>query len=81
MTEQTFIDLGFEKQVIPPDEVEGAYEYYYRLEIGEILLITNTQVEAEEEGWWGSIFEYYDLKIKGAGDLEDLVRVLSLNMI
>jgi hypothetical protein len=27
MTEQTFIDLGFEKQVIPPDEVEGAYEY------------------------------------------------------
>ena len=61
MTEQTFIDLGFEKQVIPPDEVEGAYEYYYRLEIGEILLITNTQVEAEEEGWWGSIFEYYDL--------------------
>jgi hypothetical protein len=44
-------------------------------------LITNTQVEAEEEGWWGSIFEYYDLKIKGAGDLEDLVRVLSLNMI
>jgi hypothetical protein len=81
MTEQTFIDLGFEKQVIPPDEVEGAYEYYYRLEIGEILLITNTQVEAEEEGWWGSIFEYYDLKIKGAGDLEDLVRVLSLNMV
>jgi hypothetical protein len=44
-------------------------------------LITNTQVEAEEEGWWASIFEYYDLKIKGAGDLEDLVRVLSLNMI
>ena len=28
MTEQTFIDLGFEKQVIPPDEVEGAYELW-----------------------------------------------------
>lgn len=80
MTEQTFIDLGFERQVIPEDEVNGAYEYYYRLEIGEILLITNTQTEAEEEGWWASIFEYYDLKIKGGGDLEDLVRVLSLNM-
>jgi len=82
MTEQTFIDLGFDKQNIPEEEgMHGSYEYYYRLEIGEIVLITNTQVEAEEEGWWGSIFEYYDLKIKGAGDLEDLVRVLSLNMI
>lgn len=80
MTEQVFIDLGFNKQVITTDESGDPYDYYYyRKRIGKILLITNTDDEAHTEGWWASIFEFSSLKIKGAGDLEELVRILELN--
>ena len=81
MTEQTFIDLGFDRVVITAEESgDPQDDHYYRKEIGEILLITNSNEEAHNEGWWASIFEFNDLKIKGSGDLEDLVRILTLNI-
>ena len=81
MTEQTFIDLGFDKITISAEESGDPYDcHYYRKKIGEILLLTNTDDEAREEGWWASIFEFDSLKIKGTGDLEELVKILELNI-
>jgi hypothetical protein len=80
MTEQTFINLGFEMNVVHPEESGLNYTfYYYTLDIGDIGLITNASDEADSEGWWCSIFDSMTLKIKGAGDLEDLVRIIRLN--
>ena len=80
MTEQTFISLGFEMNVVHPEESGLDYTfYYYTLEIGDVGLITNASDEADNEGWWCSIFDSMTLKIKGSGDLEDLVRIIRLN--
>lgn len=80
MTEQTFIDLGFERIEVSPEESGCEYNFhYYTLDIGDICLITNASDEADNEGWWCSIFDSMTLKIKGAGDLESLVNILTLN--
>ena len=80
MTEQTFISLGFEMNVVHPEESGLDYTfYYYTLDIGDVGLITNASDEADNGGWWCSIFDSMTLKIKGAGDLEDLVRIIRLN--
>ena len=80
MTEQTFISLGFEMNVVHPEESGLDYTfYYYTLDIGDVGLITNASDEADNEGWWCSIFDSMTLKIKGSGDLEDLVRIIRLN--
>ena len=80
MTEQTFISLGFEMNVVHPEESGLDYTfYYYTLDIGDVGLITNSSDEADNEGWWCSIFDSMTLKIKGSGDLEDLVRIIRLN--
>ena len=82
MIEQTFIELEFDKVVIPAEELNSPNEcYYYRRKIGETILITNTDDEAAEEGWWASILELVDLRIKGHGDLTELIRILELNTI
>ena len=80
MTEEIFKKLGFIKNEETPESSGSDSDwYYYTLDIGNICLITNASDEAEEEGWWCSIFDYDTLKIKGEGDLEDLVRILKLN--
>lgn len=80
MTEQTFIDLGFERNFVTIEESGHDNDfYYYTLDIGDICLITNANDEAEEEGWYCSIFDSVTCKIKGAGDLEDLIKILKLN--
>ena len=82
MTEQTFIELGFDMVTIPATEVGGLENcHYYRKDIGGTVLITNTDDEAAEEGWWASILELVDLRIKGEGDLVELVRILELNTV
>jgi hypothetical protein len=80
MTEQTFVSAGFEMNVIHPEEsgCDSTF-YYYTLDIGDICLITNSSDEADKEGWWCSIFDSDTLKIKGEGDLLDIVRILELN--
>ena len=82
MIEQAFIELEFDKVVIPAEESGIPYDcYYYRRKIGETVLITNTNDEAAEEGWWASILELVDLRIKGSGDLTELIRILELNTV
>ena len=82
MTEQLFIDLGFEK-CFNRDAAENPGTehdwYYYALEIGDIELITNDSRTAEENGWFCSIFDSETLKIQGGGDVEELVKILKLN--
>ena len=80
MTEQTFIDLGFERNDVPIEESGCDFNfYYYTLDIGDICFISNANDEAEESGWECSIFDSMTLKIKGAGDLEELVKIVKLN--
>ena len=74
MTEQVFIDLGFERY----DEKEGDF-YYYTLDIGDICFISNANDEAQESGWECSIFDSMTLRIVGAGDLQELVKIVKLN--
>lgn len=82
MTEQTFIDLGFERNDVPMIESGGDSDfYYYTLDIGDICLMSNSDDDANEEGWSCCIFDSDSLKIKGSGDLEDLIRILKNNTI
>ena len=80
MTEEIFEKLGFERINVSTEESGCDNDfYYYTLDIGDICLITNSSDEADKEGWWCSIFDSDTLKIKGEGDLLDIVRILELN--
>jgi len=80
MTEQTFIDLGFDRVDVSIEE-SGADTpfHYYTIDIGDICIMSNDNESAETEGWCGFIFDSMSLKIKGAGDLEVLVLLLKNN--
>ena len=80
MTEETFTELGFVKETI--SVVESGYHkpfYYYTMDIGDVTLITNDDEDAEENGWFATIFDSVTLRIRGAGDLEELIKILKLN--
>ena len=80
MTEQVFIDLGFERNDVSMEESGCDSDfYYYTLDIGDICFITNGNDDAEEKGWECSIFDSMTLRVKGAGDLEELVKIVKLN--
>lgn len=80
MTEQTFIDLGFERVDVSIEE-SGADTpfHYYTIDIGDICIMSNDNENAETDGWHAFIFDSMTLKIKGAGDLEVLVLLLKNN--
>jgi hypothetical protein len=80
MTEEIFEKLGFERINVSTEESGCDNDfYYYTLDIGDICFITNANDEAEKNGWECSIFDSMTLKIKGSGDLEDIVRIVKLN--
>ena len=80
MTEEIFQQLGFERVDVSIEESGHDKDfYYYTMDIGDICLISNADDEAENKGWECAIFDSLTLKIKGAGDLEDLVRILQNN--
>ena len=80
MTEEIFEKLNFVKEVVTP--VDSGLDkdfYYYTLDIGDICIISNSDDEAVKEGWEAYIFDSLSMRIKGAGDLEDLVRIIKNN--
>lgn len=80
MTEEIFEKLNFVKEVVTP--VDSGLDkdfYYYTLDIGDICIISNSDDEAAKEGWEAYIFDSLSMRIKGAGDLEDLVRIIKNN--
>ena len=80
MTEQIFIDLGFTKNDISIEQSGHDKPFhYYTLDVGDICIISNADDDAEVEGWYATIFDSETLKIRGAGDLEELVKIISLN--
>ena len=80
MTEQTFIDLGFQRNEVTPAETGYEYTfYYYTIDIGDICIMSNADDEAAKNGWEAIIFDSRTLSIKGEGDLKDLVRILQNN--
>jgi hypothetical protein len=80
MTEDIFEKLGFKKQVVTMKESGcDADFYYYTMDIGDICLMSNADDEAAKNGWEAYIFDSLTLKVKGAGDLEDLVRIIQNN--
>jgi hypothetical protein len=80
MTEDIFEKLGFVKEVVTPEDSGLKNDfYYYTLDIGDICIITNCDDEAAKEGWEAYIFDSLTMRIKGAGDLEDLVRIIKNN--
>jgi hypothetical protein len=80
MTEETFINLGFERKDLTPEESGLDYTYYYyTIDIGDICLMSNSDDEAIEKGWEAFIFDSMTMKIKGSGDLEDLIKIIKTN--
>lgn len=80
MTEQTFIDLGFERiDVAAESEDLNEDFYYWTLDIGDINLISNPSDLAVSEGWSCEFYDFQTMTIRGAGDLEELVKILKLN--
>ena len=80
MTEEIFEKLGFEKVVVTMEESGCDNDfYYYTIDIGDICIMSNSDDEAIEKGWEAFIFDSMTMKIKGSGDLEDLVRIIRNN--
>ena len=80
MTEETFTELNFEKNIVTMEESGNDKDfYYYSLDIGDICIISNADDEAEKNGWEAYIFDSLTMRIKGSGDLRDLVRIIDNN--
>jgi hypothetical protein len=80
MTEDIFEKLGFKKEVVTMEESgHDADFYYYIMDIGDICLISNSDDEAAKNGWEAYIFDSLTMRVKGEGDLEDLVRIIRNN--
>jgi hypothetical protein len=79
MTEEIFKELEFEYIEVLEEESGANPFHYYSLYIGDICLISNTNDEADTDGWYCSIFDSMTLQIKGEGDLRTLVDILKLN--
>lgn len=79
MTEQTLVDLGFERVDVPVEESGDKPFHYYTLDIGDICLISNDNEDAEERGWGVELFDFPSMTIKGAGDVEELIKILKNN--
>jgi hypothetical protein len=80
MTEEIFNELGFEKVVVTIEESGHDNDfYYYTLDIGDICFMSNSDDEAAKNGWEVYIFDFLTLKIKGEGDLRDIVRIVTQN--
>jgi hypothetical protein len=81
MTEQTFINLGFERNDVPMEESGCDFDfYYYTLDIGDICLMSDSDDVVKEKGWSCCIFDSMSLEMTDAGDLEDLIRILKNNL-
>ena len=82
MTEQTFIDLGFKRNKVTPEESGLDYTfYYYTIDIGDICLMSNSDDEATDKGWSCCIFDSMTMEIKGDGDLINLIKIIKNNTI
>ena len=80
MTEEIFNELGFERtDVLMEESGCGNDFYYYALEISDICIMSNSNDEAKKNGWEAFIFDFLSMRIKGAGDLKDLVRIIRNN--
>ena len=80
MTEEIFEKLGFTKEVVTMEESGDDKDfYYYTLDIGDICIISNADDEAAKDGWEAYIFDSLSMRVKGEGDLEDLVRIIRNN--
>ena len=80
MTEDIFEKLGFKKEVVTMEESGHDTDfYYYIMDIGDICLISNSDDEAAKNGQEAYIFDSLSMRIKGSGDLEDLVRIIRNN--
>lgn len=82
MTEEIFQQLGFERVDVSIEESGHDKDfYYYTIDIGDVCLMSNADDDAADKGWEAMIFDSRTLSIKGAGDLEDLVRILKNNTL
>jgi hypothetical protein len=79
MTEEIFKELNFERIEVSTEESGATPFHYYTLDIGDVCLISNGSDEAEDEGWWCSIFDSNNLQIRGEGDLRASVGIIKLN--
>jgi hypothetical protein len=80
MTEEIFEKLGFERVDVSAEEAGHARGfYYYSIDIGDVCIISNADDEAAKDGWEAYIFDSITMKVKGSGDLEDLVRIIRNN--
>lgn len=81
MTEQNLEEIGFERTDVSAEESGDNAFYYYTMDIGDICLISNSSDDAETEGWWISIFDSMTLKMRGIGDVEQIISILKLNTL
>lgn len=80
MTEDIFIELNFKRNDVTPQQ-SGHHKHfhYYTITIGDVTIISNESDDADVNGWFATIFDSNTLKIRGSGDLKELVNIITLN--
>jgi len=79
MKEEVFIELGFEKIIVPPEQSGSPNDwYYYSLDIGNLSLLTSASDEIVDSNWYCYFVESDDFKMDNEADLRDLVRILRI---
>ena len=83
MTEQTLIDLNFERTDVTAEE--SGYEtdwYYYTLTLGNHLcLISNDNTEADKDEWYVEVFEDETIRFTNSKDIRVLIDLINRNTL
>jgi len=75
------VGLGFVKIDVPFEETGDDDFYYYRLYIGDICLITNSDDEIKDDKWSVEVFDFESISFTGIVDLRLLIDLLKRNTI
>lgn len=82
MTEQDLRDLGFQHNIVLPEEsgCDNPY-WYYTYEIPGLSLISSDNEEAEKNGWYVEIFESSKVRFESTSSLAEFIDLIERNTV
>ena len=75
MREEALIKMGFERYDVSAEESGDFPFHYYSMDFGDVCLISNSNDEAEKDGWRVEMFDTRSLEFKDEEDLRVLINI------
>ena len=80
MREEALIKMGFERYDVSAEESGDFPFHYYSMDFGDVCLISNSNDEAEKDGWRVEMFDTRSLEFKDEEDLKTLIGIFKRSL-